>query len=281
MIDAHIHVAPPQLPGAGSLSPVLRQSVGSVAQLVRSEMAMAGITRAFAMGEWTITPDDPLGINRTLEIAAHVPGLAAIGVMDPTKDLADTEHFARVEALVRNRRVVGLKGYLGYLHFAPSHPTYRRYYEIAAQFQIPVTFHTGDTYSPYAKLKYAHPLGIDEVAVDHPETRFIIAHIGNPWTIDAAEVIYKNVNVWGELSGLFVGEAIDFVTEEHRDTMADVAERIRKAFRYAERPNRFLYGSDWPLVPMLAYREFIASILPAESHEQVFSENAARLFRML
>ena len=101
------------------------------------------------------------------------------------------------------------------------------------------------------------------------------------WTIDAAEVIYKNVNVWGELSGLFVGEASDFAAEEHRDTMADVAERIRKAFRYAERPNRFLYGSDWPLVPMLAYRDFIASIVPAESHEQVFSENAARLFRML
>ena len=48
---------------------------------------------------------------------------------------------------------------------------------------MPVFFHTGDTYSPEAKLKFAHPLGVDEVAVDHPDVKFVLCHLGNPWTV--------------------------------------------------------------------------------------------------
>ena len=117
-------------------------------------------------------------------------------------------------------RVVALKGYLGYLHFEPAHANYRRYYELAAKYKLPVMFHTGDTYSPKAKLKFAHPLGVDEVAVDHPDTRFLICHIGNPWVTDAAEVIYKNMNVWADLSGLVVGDESAFTSEEGRDRIA-------------------------------------------------------------
>ena len=53
-----------------------------------------GTTSALAMGSWAITPDDPLGVARTLQIAAMVSGLHAIGVMDPTKDPADREHVS-------------------------------------------------------------------------------------------------------------------------------------------------------------------------------------------
>jgi len=176
--------------------------------------------------------------------------------------------------------VVALKCYLGYLHYEPAHPNYRRYYELAARFNLPVYFHTGDTYSPEAKLKYAHPLGVDEVAVDHPNTRFIMAHVGNPWTVDAAEVIYKNLNVWADLSGLIVGTEIEPRTGEDFDAINDLTNRIRSAFRYSERPNRFLFGTDWPLIPIPAYRDFIRTVIPEAHHEQVFEANARIVFRM-
>ncbi|MGL4420066.1 MAG: amidohydrolase family protein, partial [Gemmataceae bacterium] len=170
--------------------------------------------------------------------------------------------------------------YLGYLHFDPSHATYRRYYELAEQYQLPVIFHTGDTYSPYAKLKYSHPLLVDEVAVDHPGTKFVLAHLGNPWTIDAAEVIYKNMNVWADLSGLVVGTGEDLTNPTDQDAIADIRDRLRRAIRYTERANRFLYGSDWPLIPMAPYRQFIESCVPAEFHDAIFRENSQRLFRI-
>jgi len=279
MIDTHIHVVPPNLPGAGSLSQLLLAAPELVASAIREQMRAAGVTHAFAMGQLETGPEDPLGIQRTLKIAEKVPGLKAIGVADPVRG-TDREHLKRVEQELIRGRVVALKAYLGYLHFEPAHPNYLPYYELAGRFRVPVIFHTGDTYSPQAKLKYAHPLGVDEVAVDFPQTQFVVAHLGNPWMIDAAEVVYKNMNVWADLSGLVVGDADTFASEDSRDALADLTMNLRRAFRYAERPNRFLFGTDWPLVPIAPYRQFLASVIPATFHTQVFDENARLLFRI-
>src|SRR5262249_53589849 len=233
-------------------------------------------THAAAMGAWDGGPDDPLGVARTLQIARSVPGLYAIGVADPTR--TDKDHLRRAEAQIAAGRVVALKGYLGYLHHYSNDPGYRPYFELAARFKLPVFFHTGDTYSPYAKLKFAHPLTVDEVAVDFPTVSFVLCHVGNPWTVDAAEVVYKNMNVWTDLSGLMVGSEEDFTEATESQGRRDVVERIRLAFRYAERPNRFVYGSDWPLAPMNAYAAFIREAIPQEFHDMVFVENARKLF---
>ena len=278
MIDAHLHVVPTQLPGTGSLGVVLQLPPDQTAEELRQEMESTGTSVALAMGAWYITPDDPLGVNRTLHLAEMVPGLMAVGVMDPTKAADDVEFFARVEAVMQAKKVVALKGYLGYLPCGPDHPTYHVYYDLAAKYRLPVFFHTGDTYSPQARLKFAHPLLVDEVAVDHPDTRFVICHVGNPWTVDAAAVVYKNMNVWADLSGLMVGSDEDFTEATESQGRRDVVERIRLAFRYAERPNRFVYGSDWPLAPMNAYAAFIREAIPQEFHEMVFVENARKLF---
>jgi predicted TIM-barrel fold metal-dependent hydrolase len=278
MIDTHIHVVRPQLPGVGSLSPLLDAGADVRAASLRSEMGAAGVTQALAMGCWNGGPDDPLGVAGTLTLAGAVPGLHAIGVADPTR--TDAEHLRRVEAVLAARRVRALKAYLGYLHHAPDDPGYRPYYELAERHQLPFVFHTGDTYSPLAKLRYAQPLLVDDVAVDHPKVKFVLAHLGNPWLTDAAEVIYKNVNVWADLSGLVVGDADSFTAEERRETLHEAQDALRRAFRYAERPNRFLYGSDWPLAPMAPYRAFIAAAVPEIYHPRVFEDNARNLFRL-
>jgi predicted TIM-barrel fold metal-dependent hydrolase len=207
-----------------------------------------------------------------------VPGLHAVGVADPRR--CDPPFMKTVETVVQTGRVVALKAYLGYLHFPPDDPGYRPYYEIAERYKIPVIFHTGDTYSPYAKLRFARPLLVDDVAVDHPKVNFVLAHLGNPWMMDAAEVVYKNMNVWADLSGLVTGAAGDWAAEEHQEAWHDVQAEVRRAFRYAERPNRFLFGSDWPLTPIPAYRQFIAGAVPDVFQSQIFGDNAHVLFRV-
>ena len=76
------------------------------------------------------------------------------------------------------------------------------------------------------------------------------------------------------------GDAAAFSAEERQDGLQDTSHALRRAFRYAERPNRFLYGSDWPLAPMAAYRDFIRSAVPEVYYAQVFEENARSLFRL-
>ena len=283
MIDTHLHVAPPQLPGVGTLHPLLRQRPEIIADALLREMQGNGVNAALAMGCWH-PPDsesaerDPLGIATTLAIARHVPGLHPIGVADPTR--TDAAHLRRVETTLAGGEVKALKAYLGYLHYPPDDPGYRPYYELAERYRLPFIFHTGDTYSPFAKLKYARPLPIDDVAVDHRNVSFVLAHLGNPWLTDAAEVVYKNVNVWADLSGLLVGDGAWFTAEERQEMLQEMVVSVGRAFRYAERPNRFLYGSDWPLAPMYYYHLFIAVAIPQEFHTLIFEENAHKLFRI-
>jgi hypothetical protein len=278
VVDAHVHVVPPGLPGLHAFPATLDGAAATVAAAVRAELAASGTVQALAMGSLPADPDDPLGVAKTRRIADRVPGLHAIGVADPRR--SDPEHLDRVERQLQAGRIKGLKAYLGYLHHGPASPGYAPYYRLAARYQIPVLFHSGDTYAASAKLKYAHPLLIDEVAVDYPDTNFVIAHCGCPWFLDAAEVIYKNANVWADLSGIFVGDEAAFAVPAARGRLQRTVERLREALEYADRPDRFLYGSDWPLAPMAAYRAFLAPLLDDPWWRPIRADNARALFRL-
>src|SRR5262249_36227441 len=151
---------------------------------------------------------DPLGAASTLQIAESLSGLHTIGVADPNR--TDTDHLQRVEAQLRLSKIVALKGYLGYLYHGPESPGYRPYFELAAKYDIPFIFHTGDNWSTVAKVKFAHPLLVDEVAVEHRDVKIVMAHFGNPWCMDAAQVMYKNDNVWADVSAILVGDTAHF-----------------------------------------------------------------------
>ena len=85
-------------------------------------MEAAGIESALCMPRRGNKDDDPLGINETLEVAAQVPGLHAIGIADPTK--TDQGHLDRVEDILKKGEIKAFKAYLGYLHHGPDSPRY-------------------------------------------------------------------------------------------------------------------------------------------------------------
>src|SRR5205085_12685125 len=76
MIDSHIHVVPPGLPGVGSLSPLLEWPHEARALALRQEMIAAGVDQVFAMGCSNSGAQDPLGIVATVQMARTVPRLA-------------------------------------------------------------------------------------------------------------------------------------------------------------------------------------------------------------
>lgn len=278
MIDMHIHVVNPQFPGMKSLSNALDGSPESVAELLRGEMQQSGTVAVFGMGHFSDSIDDPLGIASTLRIAQHLPSLSPIGIANPTR--TDTDFLQQVESQLRTGRVVALKGYLGYVYQGPDSPGYRPYYELAATYDVPFIFHTGDNWSTLAKVKYAHPLLIDEVAVDNRNVKFVMAHFGNPWCMDAAEVIYKNDNVWADVCAILVGDAARFARITSTGYVRRTVERVRHAIEYTERPDRFLYGTDWPLNQMDVYPNFVRQLFDEADHQAVFEDNARALFKL-
>ena len=55
---------------------------------------------------------------------------------------------------------------------------------------------------------------------------------------------------------------------------------MRHAVEFTERPDRFLYGTDWPLSPMDVYPTFVRQLFDEADHPAVFEENARSLFKL-
>lgn len=182
----------------------------------------------------------------------------------------------RIDDGLRSRRYGCIKIYLGYTYRYASDRQYEPIYRLAQKYDVPVVFHTGDTSSSKGKLKYADPLTIDEVAVDHPKVNFVIAHCGNPWIESAAEVAYKNPNVYIECSALLTGN-LDEMAPEKVETY--VVRPIAWIFGYIEDPKKMMFGTDWPLVSMKAYVEAYKRAIPREHWKAVFHDNAVRVFK--
>jgi hypothetical protein len=183
--------------------------------------------------------------------------------------------YAGIESGLKSGKYSCIKIYLGYIYVYAWEEPYRKLYRLAEKYDVPVVFHTGDTYSVTGKLKYSDPLTIDEVAVDFPKVRFVIAHCGNPWIESAAEVAYKNPNVWLDGSALLINTAHE--SPENIDKF--VVQPLRWIFGYIENPDKLMYGTDWPLTDMKSYKAAFQRAIPRQYWRKVFYENAQHVFK--
>lgn len=180
----------------------------------------------------------------------------------------------QVEAHLSRKQCVGIKLYPGYNPTYVSDSVYDPVYELAEHYKKPVAIHTGETAGTGAILKYSHPLTVDEAAVRHPKVQFVMCHFGNPWLNDAAAVMSKNPNVAADLSGLLEGRVkVGQMMEEKKGYM----EALRTWLGYLDY-RRLMFGTDWPLVNLEEYIEFIARLVPSRYHEEVFHENAESIY---
>ena len=175
---------------------------------------------------------------------------------------------------IKDGSIIGLKLYCGYEHYYPYDVKYQKVYDMCVEFGVPVMIHTGDTFLEQGKLKFSHPIHIDEVAVDNPELKIVMCHLGNPWLEDCQEVVYKNDNVYADVSGLAVGKF------DHTFEMRMV-EKVAELINYAGEPRYLLYGTDWPISDMGSYLSFAAKLkLKQQYRDRLMYQNAKELFNI-
>lgn len=275
IIDAHIHYS-----RIASFREAALQESGCDYSLkgLQAELASNNIRAAVGMG---LQETSPFGF----------PDAAASNPM--TLDLCDTwpeqlyfcpginphelssQSLGKIEKSLKHPRAVGIKLYPGYYHVSVNDPIYGPVYELAAHNKLPVVIHSGDTFSERGILKYSHPLAIDELAVTHPQNIFVIAHMGDPWVRETAEIVRKNPNVYTDISGLLVGGK-PYFEEMGREPL--ILDEFRHALVYAARWDKIVFGTDWPLAPMDAYLEFVKRIIPEKHLENVLGKNALCIF---
>lgn len=266
-VDCHVHVNhyPDDQHRSGDLAKALDKIVAALLQSMDSQ----NIDYSLILSSYTVNQNRPSTtqiIKHTEKHEKRIGVVASFTIDNGPNDLQEYRNWFKDDL------IKGIKLYCGYEHYYPYDKRYQSIYDICVEYKKPVMIHTGDTLARNAKLRFSHPLNIDEVAVENPELKIIMCHLGNPWTVDCQEVLYKNKNVYADISGLFAGQLALYDELYY-------ANKIKELLRYVGKPNRLLYGTDWPLCDMGAYNELVGNLeLDKSSLELLMSGNATSLF---
>ena len=138
-------------------------------------------------------------------------------------------------------------------------------YRAAEENGIAIMVHTGTSIFPGARNKYGDPIYVDDVAVDFPNLKILLAHGGRPlWMDSAFFLVRRHPNVYLDISGI-------------------PPKLLLKYFpRLEEIAHKTLFGTDWPGpgVPEIAdnLAEFRKLVLSDAAKHQILSRTALEVW---
>ncbi len=276
--DCHVHIQPFELlmsPSALALMAKHRSDFEQIMEYTRSPKAFlkymdkAGLDRAVLIN--AASPEVtgyPAGLNaRAAEYVREDPKrLISCGSLHPrhSKDAA-----AEIEEIVRLRLRL-IKIHPPHQFFYPNDylngvKELEMLYRAAESNGIPVMFHTGTSVFPGARNKYGDPIYIDDVAVDFPRLKILVAHGGRPlWMDTAFFLVRRHPNVYLDISSIPPTQLLQYFP------------------RLAEIAHKTLYGSDWPGPGVRDLKEaldaFRALPLPEDAKQCILSRTALEIW---
>jgi len=145
-------------------------------------------------------------------------------------------------------------------------PELARVYERAEALGMPVMFHTGTSVFPLARNKYGHPMHLDDILVDFPNLKIIMAHGGRPlWMNECFFLLRRSPNVYMDISSIPPQRLVD----HYFPRLEEIADQV-------------LFGSDWPGPGPKDMRtnieRFLDLSLSDEAKRKILRENALELF---
>jgi predicted TIM-barrel fold metal-dependent hydrolase len=187
--------------------------------------------------------------------------------IDPTRG---AEGVAEAKDLLKTGLVRGLKLHPPIQGFFPSDRVAYPLYELFAEAQLPVLFHTGHsgigTGMPGGggiRLKYGNPMYIDDVAVDFPNMPIIMAHPSFPWQDEAISICLHKPEVYIDLSG--------WSPKYFSPNLVQYSNSLLKT--------KVLFGSDYPLItPDRWMADFAKVAFKDEVRPLILKDNAVKLF---
>jgi uncharacterized protein len=220
----------------------------------------------FTVDAETVTGRPAVRNEEVAEVAAANPDvLIPFASVDPHKPNAVGE----ARRLIRDHGVRGFKFHPNLQAFFPNDRSFYPLYEVIEEAGLPALFHTGHSGIGSGlpggggiRLKYSNPMHVDDVAVDFPGLKIVLAHPSFPWQDEAISVALHKQQVYIDLSG---GSPKDFPPQLVRYANTQLRDRV-------------LFGSDYPLItPDRWLRDFEQADFKDEVRPLILKENAARL----
>ena len=237
---------------------------------------MAGMYRKLKMAFVVFTVDGEKGASRQVsneEIAdlAHQHADVAIpfASVNPHRGAAGVS-LAR--KLIKDYGVKGFKFHPSVQEFFPNDRMAYPLYEVIAEARLPALFHTGQTGvgagTPGGggiRLKYSHPMLLDDVAADFPDMPIVLAHPSFPWQEEALSVATHKPQVYIDLSG--------WSPRYFPPILVQYANTLLK--------DKILFGSDYPVMsPERWLADFDKLSIKPEVRPLILKENAAKLLKL-
>jgi predicted TIM-barrel fold metal-dependent hydrolase len=257
IIDAHTHVGR-EGTEVGKPVPVLLRS-----------MKRAGISKSLVID--LFRTESGYTKQEMIDVVTAHKNLALAGTFDMMRGSAKDLKF--LDTHLKRGDYVAIKLYPGYQHFYPSEKKCDKIYGLCVKHNVPVIFHTGDVWDTdnTALVKYAMPIHLDDVAIRFPKLKIVMAHLGTPFFQQSMEVLYKNHNVYADLSGFLVDPGDRPCNDFFRRT-------INNVICYA-RADRMMFGSDFGLADQSLCVRFVKSLqMPKETRPLVMHRNAEQLY---
>jgi uncharacterized protein len=148
-------------------------------------------------------------------------------------DPGETDPILEMERAYHQLGLRGIKMSPIYQNYHPTDPRAREIYARAEKLHLPILIHQGTTFPRRAPLKYAMPYLLEDVALEFPELRIVIAHLGHPWEHETIVLIRKQPNVYSDLSALF-----------YRPWQFYNSMILAQEYNVQ---HKLLFGSDWPI----------------------------------
>ncbi len=112
------------------------------------------------------------------------------------------------------------------------------------------------------RLKYSNPMHLDDVAVDFPDMKIVMAHPSFPWTEEGLSVALHKPNVFYDMSG--------WSPKYFPEIFIKYANSMLK--------KKMLFGSDWPAItPDRWLADFAEAPFKDGVRPLILKENAMRL----
>ena len=271
-VDVHVH-----LEHAGTATATDAQAQAYFKNTAsRDPEALADYYRSRKMAFVIFTVDEQLTgrpHRSNAEVVAFAEKHADVALpfcsLDPHRG---AEAVREARDLVSAGAVRGLKLHPPMQQFVPNDPLAYPLYEVFAEARLPVLFHTGHSGMGTGmrggggiRLKYGHPMPIDDVAVDFPDMPIIMAHPSFPWQDEAISVCLHKPQVYIDLSG--------WSPKYFSATLVQYANSLLK--------HKILFGSDYPwLTPDRWLADFSTIGIKDEVRPLILKENAVRLFNL-
>jgi uncharacterized protein len=275
-IDFHSHVEMSKA-GVDSLPDVLRDAAvehfrGESARPTAEELAAYYRERKMMAVIFTVDAESFTGQPRVpneeiAEVArANSDVLIPFASIDPHKGKRGVDEAKR---LIAEHNVRGFKFHPNVQAFFPNDRMAYPLYEVIAESGLPALFHTGQSGvgsglpgGGGVRLKYSNPMHVDDVAVDFPELKIVLAHPSFPWQDEALAVAVHKPQVYIDLSGwspkYFPPQLV-----HHANTL--LRERV-------------LFGTDYPFItPDRWLADFEKLDIKPDVKPLILKENAARL----